>query len=362
MEINKENYGRFVIDYYDGHLSQEDVRRLMLFLDENKDCKKEFDDFEEVGLEKTPVNFPEKDRLKKVNIYAVGELNEENYEAYFVMDHDKELSRLEQKSVLSFLQKNVHLQAEYDLFSRLQLQPDAMLLYGDKSGLKRHAVIPLFRNFAVAVAAVLLLLVAVRFLMPTQKMVVHPMIAQIKPMLSLTNQSILLTSHRHQTALLMPKSSSVVPNEIVKTENLKLLPLQLMASLSAPVYLKKSLPYVDLLFPKGNDVHESVTIMQPIVVEGTKRRSFFNKILIKPYTTVERMLAMDKETRRNKRNGEKGLVKFIDKGVTAINTLTDSDKLIMVKTFDQQGNLLAFQVVSGRFNFQKKMKPFSAGE
>jgi len=60
MKLNRENYGIFIIDYFDGNLSKTESEQLLLFLDANPDLKKEFRDLEKVSLSKPEVAFPDK--------------------------------------------------------------------------------------------------------------------------------------------------------------------------------------------------------------------------------------------------------------------------------------------------------------
>ena len=50
MEINRQNYEQYFIDYLDGKLNEKQVGILMSFLEFNPDLKVEFTDIEKMSL------------------------------------------------------------------------------------------------------------------------------------------------------------------------------------------------------------------------------------------------------------------------------------------------------------------------
>ncbi len=66
MEINKNNYEAFFLDYYDGNLPAEQVAVLLLFVEQHPELKEEFESFENITLEDLPsIGFDNKSSLKK---------------------------------------------------------------------------------------------------------------------------------------------------------------------------------------------------------------------------------------------------------------------------------------------------------
>ncbi len=66
------------------------------------------------------------------------EVNRNNYEEYFLLSIDKELSSDENKMVEDFIQKNPDLAQEYNLLKEVKLQPDHAILFDNKNELTRH--------------------------------------------------------------------------------------------------------------------------------------------------------------------------------------------------------------------------------
>ncbi|MEO8116173.1 MAG: hypothetical protein ABI653_00915, partial [Bacteroidota bacterium] len=65
-------------------------------------------------------------------------MNRNNYEEYFLLSIDKELSSDEDKMVEDFMQKNPDLAQEYNLLKEVKLQPDHTILFDNKNELTRH--------------------------------------------------------------------------------------------------------------------------------------------------------------------------------------------------------------------------------
>jgi hypothetical protein len=97
----------------------------------------------------------------KLEVEAVGALNESTYESYFSAAADDSLAREEQAEVEAFLAKNPKLQGEFNLYQRTVLKPDSKVVYPEKQALKRS--IPLWesaRPTALRIAAALVVLLA----------------------------------------------------------------------------------------------------------------------------------------------------------------------------------------------------------
>ncbi|MEO7209901.1 MAG: hypothetical protein ABIY35_03060 [Chitinophagaceae bacterium] len=65
-------------------------------------------------------------------------MNRNNYEEYFLLYMDKELSADENKMVEDFLQKNPDLALEYNSLIEVKLHPDHLILFNNKNELTRH--------------------------------------------------------------------------------------------------------------------------------------------------------------------------------------------------------------------------------
>ncbi len=143
MNINRENYEIWFLDYFEGRLSQKQVKELIAFLELHYDLKKEFDEFENVSLppEKNII-FNAKESLKKNVIVPVGTINEKNYEEFFIAEIENELTKEKKDQLSFFVEKNPHLKKELELFHKTKIAPDNSIKFPAKETLKKNVIIP----------------------------------------------------------------------------------------------------------------------------------------------------------------------------------------------------------------------------
>ena len=131
MNIDKNNYEAFFLDYHEGNLSPQEVADLYLFLSQYPELKKEFEDFEHIVLEdfSAPV-FENKDSLKK-NITA------DNREEYFIRAVENTLDPTELALLNQFLKTHPEFLSEFNLFIKTKLQADTAIVFDNKTNLKQ---------------------------------------------------------------------------------------------------------------------------------------------------------------------------------------------------------------------------------
>jgi hypothetical protein len=131
MNININNYEAYFLDYHEGNLSPQQVADLFLFLSQHPEFKKEFENFEQIVLEdfSTPV-FKNKDHLKK-NITA------ENREEYFIRAVEGTLDTTELTLLTTFLKAYPEFLTEFNLFQKTKLQTDTSIVFENKTRLKQ---------------------------------------------------------------------------------------------------------------------------------------------------------------------------------------------------------------------------------
>ncbi len=165
MDITRENYEAFFLDYHEGNLSAEQIKALEAFLVINPDLKKELDDFEMITIEQdqTPV-FEGKDILKKTPEHTISD-----YDAELIAALEGDLSETQEKKFLESLDKNPNKQKDFELYKKTKINADEQIVFPGKSSLKKFIIQPAFysklTNFAVA-AATVALLITMYFLLP----------------------------------------------------------------------------------------------------------------------------------------------------------------------------------------------------
>lgn len=142
MKINRNNYEIWFLDYFEGRLSDEQVKELMEFLDLHYDLKEEFDSFENVSLPPAKkVVFDSKSILKKNVIASVGDINEKNYNDFFIGFYEGDLTDAEKSNVLQFVEKNPFLKKDFELFSKTKAEADKSVIFSAKASLKKQRTV-----------------------------------------------------------------------------------------------------------------------------------------------------------------------------------------------------------------------------
>lgn len=131
--IDRKNYEIWMIDYTDGKLSPEQVAELLLFLEENPDLKKEWENFSNVVIPVSHEIFRDKNQLKK------NAVNLSNFEEYAIGYIENKLTDEEKEAYLEFLEINPSFKKEHDLFALTRLNADAQVVFSEKHLLKQNS-------------------------------------------------------------------------------------------------------------------------------------------------------------------------------------------------------------------------------
>ncbi|MCK5823238.1 MAG: hypothetical protein KAG95_04485 [Bacteroidales bacterium] len=131
MNINRNNYEVYFIDYFDGILNSEQEEQLFVFLSHNSDLKYEFDNFENVSLCVDKVAFRDKQILKKDLI------SKEDFNEYCIDKIEGNFSHEKEIFFKNYLKENQDNQKEYNLFKKSVLLPDLSVRFDQKQELKK---------------------------------------------------------------------------------------------------------------------------------------------------------------------------------------------------------------------------------
>ena len=164
--INLSNYEEYFLLYIDHELSKEECEAVESFVGQHPHLAAELEMLKEAKLPAAdPVVFNDKSSLYKA---AKDSININNYEEYFLLHTDKELSGKQEEDVEQFVLQHPQVQEEFLLLQRAKLVPeniecpDKHRLY--KQPAKR--VIPLYiTRIAVAAAVISSIVLIGSFLM-----------------------------------------------------------------------------------------------------------------------------------------------------------------------------------------------------
>lgn len=161
MQINRNNYGAFFLDYAENTLDEAGRENLARFLEQNPDLQDEFFEFESISLSPdTKIVFNQKTKLKHLEILDYGPINQENYETWIIAFLEGDLSKKELLVFEAFKSKNVLIEKEIAAFKLTYLKSKTSIVFPDKELIKRNLEISFKRKiiwYSASVAAVLMI-------------------------------------------------------------------------------------------------------------------------------------------------------------------------------------------------------------
>ena len=170
IDINRNNYEEYFLDFLDGELSSSDENLLMLFLNENPDLKSELELFE---ADKIPVDntfFENKLELKKSHILSGVTIN--NFDELCIARIEGDLKRRETIEFDKFIARNEKKEKKYNLYKLTKIQPDNFVVFQNKESLKKSEkkIFVLRKNYQwISIAASIIILLAIYLFVPKEK-------------------------------------------------------------------------------------------------------------------------------------------------------------------------------------------------
>ena len=158
IEVNLNNYESYAIDYVEGRLFGKDLSAFESFLIKHPEVRDELD-----SIKDDPINididvaFDDKAMLKKEALLSQ-DINEDNYQTYFVAYHEGDLSETTRKKVLAFVNHHPGISSEFEPFAKLRFKPDRSLHFPLKRQIKKATpVLILYRGLRIAASVALLI-------------------------------------------------------------------------------------------------------------------------------------------------------------------------------------------------------------
>ncbi len=159
MNINRQNYEECFLLYVDGELRPDERLAVENFVAQNPDLSAELELLKQVILQHQDIIFQEKEQLFKNE----AGISLSNYQTYFLLYTDNELSDSDINEVERFVLQHPELQDEFTLIQKTKLIPER-LVFKDKKSLyrteKERRIIPIFwmrMSVAAAIIAAMVL-------------------------------------------------------------------------------------------------------------------------------------------------------------------------------------------------------------
>ncbi len=168
MNITRNNYEEFFMLYADNELSAADRKEVEAFIAANPGMQAELDLFQQFKCSPDDsVTYSDKEALMKTMHEAGAVISLTNYESFFILYADDELTAHEKSAVEEFVYQHPQLQPSFELLQEVKLRADNNVVFKNKESLYRKEkddrVVP-FRWWRIAAAAMVLLTAGVFWL------------------------------------------------------------------------------------------------------------------------------------------------------------------------------------------------------
>lgn len=133
IQINQHNYESIFLLYLDGELSDGDRLAVEGFIKSHPHLGEELAMLEQIRLEDEPVMYPDKSSLYRSE---AKEIHAGNYEEYFLLYVDNELSAADKSLLETYVLQHPELQSEFTLLKQTRLEPEEFV-FAEKASLYR---------------------------------------------------------------------------------------------------------------------------------------------------------------------------------------------------------------------------------
>ena len=139
MKINRETYESIFIDYLDGRLSDNDLRSLVDFLDENPDLEQELKDLTEFSKKtelytKVEPSFSSKELIKT----PIFDQKVSNFDELCIAFYEGLLNEKEEQYLLELSESREDLMLTFESYGQLKIKADTSIVFPNKSSLTKH--------------------------------------------------------------------------------------------------------------------------------------------------------------------------------------------------------------------------------
>lgn len=349
MEINRNNYESFFLDYIENRLSEDELDALHLFLEQNPDLLQQLKDYEPVFLSKeNSTTFEEKEFLKKGADSQTKKIDQHNYKQYFIRYHEGALSSKEIAELESFVGDNDALQRELKLFGHTFLQTDNAIEFDDKRSLKKSTTPVAILYPAIAVAAAMLLFLGLEFLfVETTAERIQPISKMAMKQISAINTSNFEISGSIPSRVVSfpDKNKFQEPENEVDRQKFDLEPIPVLACNA----INNQSQVLDLVFTDHPEIPEIVRDLQLARQENSnaKDQGFLSNL-------INRVGSIFKLENNSPELFAKDNVPIWVTLIEGYDKLTDSN-LDVIRSYNKDGEIVALNIKGDKLNIYRNI-------
>jgi len=341
MEINRDNYEKYLIDYLDGALSESNCMDLMIFLGQHPDLKMEMEGLDDIRLEPAEAFYGGKELLKK-SLFSVIQQKQLSFDEVCVASMEGDLDNSEQELLLSYINEDPERQKEHAVLTKAVLEPDLSIVFEHKNRLRKPVFVVSRRIIYTTISAAAAILVLLFLLFGPDT----PSVSDITSV-DIQNQSGVNTE---QFQLQRMNAISPLPIlsqrlEVVPENRLILIP-------SLPVVTSLERINITAIQARNSLLSSSSLIQKEYIAirSYTKYDRMYDEYL----TPNEYLTGLIRKTITGKNIGEREekpvIRELADAGIQKLEELT-ANNFDLSRSYDSEGNVQRFTLETSFFGF-----------
>ena len=356
MNINRNNYEVYMIDYFDGKLDPVQTAELMYFLSQNPDLEHEFNAYENVNLPADILKFEDKDGLRK-SFGDFPAVTDNNFEEFCIAEIEGDLDEKSQARLYQYLDKNPHKKRELELYQKTKLRPDESVVFPGLNQLKKHRLNPYHVNrilYYTGVAAAVLLIVFLTFVF--RRTPDSDLITSTVPVLKDAKKTV-----EDMTSQTEKENTSSIQKEAFRDSDVQSVQENKMISVVNDV--PKSAPEEDIeasgQILKPIEIRKIDNVYHPSNIAQLSKNHPIKSHTNPPVQTDKSLAEFIKEkfmaTEITKSAENLSVWTFAQASIKGINYLTESD-VRMSRKLNMNGKMSEFSIDSESFSFSTPLK------
>ena len=167
IDINRNNYEQYFLDFLEGKLSPSQENMLMSFFDSNPDLKEEFELYSDAPELTAKTVFPEKEMLRKSATISDDTLS--NFDELCIARIEGDLDEKEINEFDNFIKENNKREKEFNLYRLTKITTDTSIEFPHKNRLRKkgnESFVFKNRYSLISAAASVVIAIAVYYFLP----------------------------------------------------------------------------------------------------------------------------------------------------------------------------------------------------
>jgi len=354
MNITRENYEAYIIDYLDGKLNPIQSAELMHFLSQNPDLEEEFNEFENIRINSSKEMKLNKDELRR-DFSDIKQINDENFDEFCIANFEGDLNKHDESRLKKYLKKHPEKQKDFDLYSKIYLSPDYSIKYSEKNRIKKISPFISRKNlllYVTSAAAAILLLILLVYMPGKDRKV----ISEIQVADNITEENISSQKEYDKNIIasenLIPKAKTLQSVKVEKNEHIAAKGPDKQNE-DKVIDKRESLEYLTPIKPQIIAAVENTDLM--IYEEiNTTGNLYENKYMLKELAEQDTEITND-ITVYGINISKINVWRLAEAGIKGFNYLTESEVMLR-KQVSSEGKVVAFALNSESFSISSPLK------